>query len=151
MAETLNAGGICTRVVGERDRPLPAAAQRMREQHVGCLVVVDETAGGRRVAGILTDRDIVTSVMAKGVDPSTLRVEDVMSTDVVTAQESDAFAELLATMRCKGLRRLPVVDAQGVLVGLPTMDDLLEVLAEQLRMVVQAIESGQWREHHARR
>ncbi len=153
MTETLNAGEICTRivVVGERETPLPAAARRMRELHVGCLVVVDETGGGRRVAGMLTDRDIVTSVMAKGVDPSTLRVEDVMSTEVVTARESDAFAELLATMRRKGLRRLPVVDAQGVLVGLVTLDDLLEVLAEQLRMVVQAIESEQRRERHARR
>jgi CBS domain-containing protein len=115
----MNAGEIRTRiaVIGERDAPLPAAARRMREQHVDCLVVVDETGGGRRVAGILTDRDIVTSVMAQGVDPSTLRAEDVMSTGVVTARESDAFAELLATMRRRGLRRLPVVDAQGVLVG----------------------------------
>ena len=153
MAETLNAGEICSRivVVGERDTPLPAAARRMREQHVGCLVVVDDTGSGRRVAGMLTDRDIVTSVMAKAVDPTTLRVEDVMSTDVVTARETDAFTELLATMRHKGLRRLPVVDAQGVLVGLVTLDDLLGILAEQMRTVVQAIESEQRRERNARR
>lgn len=153
MAETLNAGEICSRivVVGERDTPLPAAAQRMREQHVGCLVVVDDTGSGRQVVGMLTDRDIVTSVMAKAVDPTTLRVEDVMSTDVVTARESDTFAELLATMRRQGLRRLPVVDAQGVLVGLVTLDDLLGILAEQMRTVVQAIESEQRRERNARR
>lgn len=153
MPETLNAGEICSRivVVAERDTPLPAAARRMREQHVGCLVVVDETGSGRRVVGMLTDRDIVTAVMAQALDPSALRVEDVMSADVVTAREADAFAELLAMMRRKGVRRLPVIDPQGVLVGLVTLDDLLEILAEQLRVVVQAIASEQRRERDARR
>jgi CBS domain-containing protein len=153
MSETLNAGEICNRivVVAERDTPLLAAAQRMREQHVGCLVVVDETGSGRLVVGMLTDRDIVTGVIAKAVDPAKLRVEDVMATDVVTAKESDAFAELLATMRRKGLRRLPVTDAKDALVGLVTLDDLLAVLAEQMRSVVQAIDSEQWRKRKVRR
>lgn len=152
MGEALNAGEICSRivVVGERDTPLTAAALRMREHHVGCLVVVDQSDSGRRVVGMLTDRDIVTSVVAKAVDPSTLRVEDVMSTGVVTARESDTMAELLATMRRGGLRRLPVVDARGVLVGLVTLDDLLAILAEQMRTVASAIESGQRRERNAR-
>jgi CBS domain-containing protein len=153
MAETLNAGEICNRivVVAERNTTVPAAAQRMREQHVGCLVVVEETGSGRRVVGMLTDRDIVTAVVAKAVDPAKLRVEDVMTTDVVTAQESDAFAAVLATMRRKGLRRLPVTDAKGSLVGLLTLDDLLEILAEQMRTVVLAIGSEQRRERNVRR
>jgi CBS domain-containing protein len=152
MAESLNAGEICNRIVvlAERDTPLADAAQRMREQHVGCLVVVDETGSGRRVVGILTDRDIVTAVVAKAVAPQTLRVEDVMTTDVVTVGEATPFAELLATMRRKGLRRLPVTDAKGALVGLVTLDDALEILAEQLRTVVSAIESEQRRERKAR-
>lgn len=153
MAETLNAGEICNRivVVAERETTVPEAAQRMREQHVGCLVVVEETASGRRVIGMLTDRDIVTGIIAKAVDPAKLRVEDVMTTDVVTARESDAFAELLATMRRKGLRRLPVTDAKGSLVGLVTLDDVLEILAEQMRTVVLAIGSEQRRERSVRR
>lgn len=153
MSETLNAGEICNRivVVAERETTVPEAAQRMREQHVGCLVVVEETASGRRVIGMLTDRDIVTGIIAKAVDPAKLRVEDVMTTDVVTARESDAFAELLATMRRKGLRRLPVTDAKGSLVGLVTLDDVLEILAEQMRTVVLAIGSEQRRERSVRR
>jgi CBS domain-containing protein len=152
MPEVLNAGEICNRVVvvAERDTPVLTAAQRMRDQHVGCLVVVDETGAGRLVVGMLTDRDIVTGIIAKAVDPATLRVEDVMSTDVVMARESDAFAELLATMRRKGLRRLPVADDRGVLLGLVTLDDLLEILAEHMRTVVLAIESEQRRERSSR-
>jgi CBS domain-containing protein len=152
MAETLNAGEICNRivVVAERDTRLAAAAERMREQHVGCLVVVDEVGADRLVVGMLTDRDIVTSVVAKAVDPALLRVEDMMSTDVVTVRESTPFAELLATMRRKGLRRLPVVDERQALVGLVTLDDVLEILAEQMRTLVQAIETEQRRERRVR-
>jgi CBS domain-containing protein len=152
MPETLNAGEICNRIVvlAERDTTLVAAAQRMREQHVGCLVVVDQTGSGRLVVGLLTDRDIVTGVIAKAVDPTILRVEDVMSRDVVTVPETAAFAELLAMMRRKGLRRLPVTDAQGALVGLVTLDDMLEILSEQMRTLVQAIETEQRRERSVR-
>jgi len=152
MNEPLNAGEICNRivVVAERDTPVLAAARRMREQHVGCLVVVDEAGFGRAVVGMLTDRDIVTAIVAQAVDPATLRVGDVMSAEVVTTRDTDSFAELLGIMRRKGLRRLPVVDGKGALLGLVTLDDLLGILAEQMRTVVQAIESEQRRERTAR-
>jgi type II secretory pathway predicted ATPase ExeA len=73
-------------VEAERDTPSLAAAQRMRDQHAGRLVVVGKTGSGRLVVGRLTDHDIVTGVIAKAVDAATLRVEDVMATDVVTAK-----------------------------------------------------------------
>lgn len=150
---SLSAGDICSRVVvvAERGTPLCAAARRMREQHVGCLVVVDARDAGRQVVGMLTDRDIVTAVVAEEMDPRTLRVEDVMTGEVVTVPETVPFADLLATMRRKGLRRLPVIDARGLLVGVVTLDDLLEVVAGQMRTIVQAIESGQRREREVRR
>lgn len=152
MAQSLSAGELCRRiVVGERETPLPVAAQRMREQHAGCLVVVEAFGSSRHVVGMLTARDIVACVMAQAVDPCTLRVEDVMTTDVVTARESDPFAELLATMCRQGIRRLPILDAQGVLVGLVTLDDLLEILAEQLRAVVQGIDHERRHERTVRR
>lgn len=74
MADTFAAGEICSRivVVAERDTPLFDAARRMREQHVGCLVVVDESSAGRIVVGMLTDRDSVTGVLAKAVDAAKL-------------------------------------------------------------------------------
>ena len=72
MAEQLNAGDICTRDVAfvYRSTPVDDAARLMREHHVGSVVVVDETDQGRVVVGMLTDRDIVTGIVAKDVDPA---------------------------------------------------------------------------------
>jgi len=152
MSERLNAGDLCNRIVtvAERDMSLVQAAQLMRDHHVGCLVVVDETGAGRLVVGMLTDRDIVTAVIAQEVDPNTLRVEDVMATDVATALEEDSLMELLGLMRRKGLRRIPVTTPGRALQGLVTLDDLLEIFAEQLRALVLAIEAEQLRERKTR-
>lgn len=152
MSPKLSAGDICNRSVSFAERALSVqeAAQLMRDHHVGCLVVVEESAAGRVVVGMLTDRDIVTAVVAKAVDPVTLRVEDVMSADVVTAREDASVAEMLRTMRRKGLRRLPVVDGRGVLQGLVTLDDLLSLLAGELAEMAQAIQTEQQRELETR-
>jgi CBS domain-containing protein len=99
---------------------------------------------------MLTDRDIVTAVIAQEVDPTTLRVEDVMTSDVVTALEQDSVMDLLGLMRRKGLRRIPITTPQRVLQGLVALDDLLEILAEQLRAIVLAIEAEQVRERRVR-
>jgi CBS domain-containing protein len=151
--ERTDAGQICSRIVTivQRDTPLVEAAQLMRSQHVGSLVVVDETSQGRLVCGILTDRDIVTAVVASEVDPATLTVEDVMTTDVVTALETDSVTDLVRTMRRRGVRRLPVTTAQRALVGLVALDDVLSLLAEQLRAMALAIETEQLQERRARR
>lgn len=152
MGEKLNAGDVSNRIVtiATRDMTLVSAAQLMRDHHVGCVVVVDETAAGRLVAGILTDRDIVTEVVAQEVDPATLRVEDVMTVDVVTALEQDSVMDLLGIMRRKGLRRIPITTPERALLGLITLDDLLGILAEQLRTMVLAIEAEQIRERRTR-
>jgi len=153
MGERLDAGAICTRLVtfAERTMPVNEAAQLMRSHHVGCLVVADDRPDGRVPVGILTDRDIVTAVVAKDVDPRTLRVEDVMSAELVTVAEDASVIDLLRTMRAKGLRRLPVVDAKGLLAGLVTLDDLLGIIAEELRATVATIEAEQARESRLRR
>jgi len=152
MNEPLNAGDICTRIVtvAQPQASLVDAAQLMRHDHVGCLVVVRETAEGRQVVGILTDRDIVTTVVAQGLDPARLRVEDVMVAPALTVLEGESFIDLLRTMRRLGLRRLPVTSAAGMLVGLVTLDDALEILSEQLQTLVRAITAEQRREREQR-
>lgn len=152
MHDTLNAADICNRTVtiAERGMPLTEAAQLMRERHVGCLVVVDDTAAGRTVVGMLTDRDIVTAVVAKSLDPARWLVEDVMTTDVVTALEVDSIKDMLSAMRRKGMRRLPVVTPQGLLIGLVTLDDLLPIMAEQLHDMAAAIEAEHLHERKLR-
>ena len=152
MAERLTVGEACTRsvTIAFGATPLNGAARLMRENHVGSLVVVDETAGKRIVVGMLTDRDIVTSVLASDLDCSTLTVEDVMSTDVVTVREDDSLIDVMQIMRRKGVRRVPVVDAEGELIGLVTLDDLLEILAQELGLLVSAIETEAQRERRLR-
>jgi len=152
MDERLSAGEICTRsvTIAFRSTPLNGAARLMRENHVGCLVVVDEVDGLRIVSGLLTDRDIVTAVLASDLDPGKLRVEDVMSTDLVSARESDSLIDLVRTMRRKSVRRIPVVGGQGELVGLVTLDDVLDILSEELVLLVGAIASQRKREGQRR-
>lgn len=151
--ERTDAGQICSRIVTVvgRETPLVQAAQLMRSEHVGCVVVVDQARTGRHVCGILTDRDIVTAVVAAEVDPATLTVEDVMTADVVTALEADSVTDLVRAMRRRGVRRLPIVTPQRVLVGLVTLDDVLSLLAEQLRAMSLAVEAEQLQERRARR
>lgn len=153
MGERLTVGEIGTRsvTIAFRSTPLNGAARLMRENHVGSLVVVEETGGLRVVVGILTDRDIVTAVVAADLEPATLRTEDVMSTDLITAREDDSLIDLVRSMRRKGVRRVPVVGAQGELVGLATLDDVLDVLSQELSQLVGAIASEGKRERQMRR
>lgn len=150
--QPLTAGELCTRntVIAYRKTGINEAARLMREQHVGSLIVVDETVAGRVTAGVLTDRDIVTAVVARDMNPSALTVGDVMTTDLVVAREEDSVLDVLASMRHKGVRRLPVTDARGVLIGVIALDDLLGVVSEQLHAVVAAIETEQQRESRRR-
>jgi len=153
MGQRLTISEICKRNVSVafKATTLPGAARLMRENHVGCLVVVDEVEGKRIVVGLLTDRDIVTAVVASDLNPATLRVEDVMATDLVTAREDDSLIDLMQTMRRKGVRRIPVVGTQDELLGVVTLDDVLDVLAQELGLLVAAIDSEGKRERQLRK
>lgn len=152
MSERLTAGEICTRevVIAYRHTDLVSAARLMREHHVGALVVVDEAQGVRSVAGMLTDRDIVVSVVAPELAPDSLTVGEVMTAKPVTATEDASLIDVLRSMRAHGVRRIPVVAAQQALVGLLALDDLLEVLAQQLDMLAATIGRGMQRERAQR-
>lgn len=152
MGERLTTGEICTRevTIAFRRTTINGAARLMRENHVGCLVVVDEVGGLRTVVGMLTDRDIVTAVVAADLVPATLCVEDVMSIDLIVAREDDSLIDLVRSMRRKGVRRVPVVGAQNELIGLATLDDVLDILSEELSLLVAAIGSEGKRERQLR-
>lgn len=138
----MRTGEVCNRkvVAASRETPLAEASRLMRENHVGSLVV---TEGEARVpVGIVTDRDIVVEVVAAGLDHNTLTVGEIMGPSVATASEDDDTLDTLEVMRARGVRRVPVVDAAGRLVGLVSIDDLLEALAKELSNIVLAIRSG---------
>jgi CBS domain-containing protein len=149
----MDIGEICNREVevAGRNMLLSDAARRMREEHVGSLVVVEAGARGRVPIGILTDRDMVVQVLAENLDYAKLTVGDIMGGDLVMASEDDAVLDTLQVMRRRGIRRLPVVDATGDLVGIVTLDDLLEIVAFELDELVNAISNETKRESLKRR
>ena len=150
----MKVGEICkSKVVTiEGGEELTAAAQRMREKHVGYLVVVEPIGGdrsdperrlGERPIGVLTDRDLVVTVMARGADPTTLKVEDVMTRRPVTVHEEDMLSAAVTKMRGIGVRRLPVVSGKGALVGILALDDVLDCIAGELQNIVASIQQEQ--------
>ncbi|MDB5952408.1 MAG: histidine kinase [Massilia sp.] len=130
----MHVGQICTTetIFCERDETIQGAALLMRRNHVGDVVVIDQPNGERVPVGILTDRDIVVSVIALGLDPASLLVGDVMSDDLLTCSEADDVYETIERMRLRAIRRVPVVNAAGGLTGIVSVDDLLEFLAEEM-------------------
>ena len=143
---------ICNRevVIADKHMTIVMAAQLMREHHVGSLVVVDEKAGDQKPLGIVTDRDLVIEVLAKNAPMEELVVGDVMGPELLTARESDGIWETIMRMRAMGVRRLPVVDPQGVLAGIISMDDLLQFLAGELADLVKLVRREQKREEVTR-
>ncbi|MBI3043821.1 MAG: CBS domain-containing protein [Betaproteobacteria bacterium] len=147
-------GQVCSRevVFATRETTVAAAAKRMRQHHVGSLVVVEDMDGGKRVPiGLVTDRDIMMEITAMGLDPAVITVGDIMDPEVVTARESEGVLETMEIMRYKGVRRLPIVGADGQLVGIVTIDDLLEILAEELGELTKIVAREQSREASTRK
>jgi len=149
----MNAGELCNRevVVAYRNMPLVEAARLMREHHVGSLVVVVDRLSERVPVGILTDRDIVVAVVAKSLDARALTVGDVMVPELLTVRDKDGIQDALRLMREKGVRRVPVLTHSGALAGILTIDDLLELMAEQLGDFARTISRERARESRARR
>lgn len=144
----MKVGDICTRsvVTAKSDENLEEAAARMRERHVGSLVVVD-AAEPLRPIGMITDRDIVVKVVSGGVAPATVTVGEVVGGRALLLAREDADAlEALRTLRRNGIRRLPVTDARGQLVGLVALDDFIEAESAALADMVEALERGRARE-----
>lgn len=145
-------GEICSRdvVYVTKDTGLPQAAELMRKYHVGALVVVEESGGKRYPVGILTDRDIAVCVVAADVEPRSLDVGDVVGPELFLAQEHDGVWETLQRMRQHGVRRLPVVRPDQSLLGIVTLDDLLELVAGELADMVKIIRQESAREERLR-
>jgi CBS domain-containing protein len=152
MQQRMTAGELCTRVVATAVASLAVneAARVMRENHVGDLVIVEPDERGPMPVGILTDRDIVMAVVARDVDPATVRVADMMSSDLVCVAETDSVLDALAQMRRKSVRRVPVTGPHGVLVGIVALDDVLEAVADELQSLVSVIAGEPRREKAAR-
>ena len=141
-----NVGQICKRsvVTIRMSEDLSAAAKSMREKHIGYLIVGEPQPDGTvKPVGVLTDRDIVIAVVAREVDPRTLTVGDVMTRKPTVVAEDVGIETALQDMRRIGVRRLPVVGMRGQLIGVLSLDDVLESVAEDLANIAGSIRNEQ--------
>ncbi len=147
-------GQVCNPYVVtiETGRDVFEAARLMREHHVGDLIVVEEEeAEAKRPVGIITDRDIVVGLVAKDIrDLEKLFVEEVITQDLVTVEETDTVADAVDVMKEHGIRRLPVSDGDDKLVGILTMDDVLALISQEIGGMVEAVQNQMGRERTLR-
>jgi CBS domain-containing protein len=130
----MDVGLMCVREVDTVPPTAAAveAARRMRERGVGTLVVVNEQ---QQPMGLVSDRDLTMRVMAAGRNPLQTRVSDVMTPMPTTVLESSSIESALAQMRGGRMRRLPVVNGSGALVGMVALDDILALLAKEFSLI----------------
>ena len=133
------------------DITIAAAARAMRQNHVGDLIVIDDADEEREPIGMITDRDIVLEVIALGRDPNTVKVREVMTPHVVIASADEDATTAMERMRSHGVRRLPMVDEGGFVMGIVALDDLLRLHAEQAAALAQVVSNAQVRESRGRR
>jgi CBS domain-containing protein len=96
------------------------AAQIMREHDIGDVIVLEDD----RLFGILTDRDIVVRALAEGADLHTTSVAESCSRDLTTIEATAGVGQAVLLMREKAIRRLPVVDENGFVLGIVSIGDL---------------------------
>ncbi|MEQ1601145.1 MAG: CBS domain-containing protein [Methylophilaceae bacterium] len=149
----MSIGKFCHRqvITAQRDDSVLEAAKLMRQHHVGDVLVVEAHNGRNIPVGIVTDRDLVVEIMAPELAPETITVGDIMVEEIAVIEQSVGVFEAIQNMRIKGIRRLPVVDKSGGLVGIITFDDLLALLAEELGTLVKAVAREQQKEVNSRR
>jgi CBS domain-containing protein len=148
----MRVGEFCNRevVVIEEERSVTDAAVVMREYHVGDVVIVREELGKQVPVGILTDRDIALVIVANGTDPDSVIVGDAMTFDLTTVTEDDDLMHVIEVMREQGIRRVPVTDTGGGLVGILTVDDLIDMLSEVLIDLAHLVDRQRRRETKTR-
>lgn len=141
---------VCSRQVACIDKmsKVTEAARVMREAHVGDVIVCEGKE--RRPVGILTDRDIVVGLVAMGIPPDAVRVDDVMTPALVTVTEEHGIYETIQLMERYGVSRLPVVTAQGVLCGIVSSVDLLDLLSREIGSLSRLSERQKLREKEVR-
>jgi CBS domain-containing protein len=121
---------------GRADESVREAARRMEARGVGCLVIVDDA---RRPIGMVTDRDIALRVLRRRLDPETTPLADVMQTEVSAVTAEAPVERAIGRMHTDGVRRVPVVDADGRLVGLFAADDAIQLVASELAAFAEAV------------
>ncbi len=146
-------GTICNRevITVQRDATVLHASVLMRQYHVGDVVVIENRKNKTVPIGIVTDRDIVVELVATELDCKVITVGDIIITKLIVVKDSAGVFEAIQLMANKGVRRLPVVDDDGGLVGIITLDDLLLLLSKELAALNKLVTREQKNEATKRR
>jgi CBS domain-containing protein len=144
----MNVERICSRsiVTVPRGANLGEAAALMKRHHVGALLVTEDGPEVSRGVGIVTDRDLVLYALAEGIGPTDACVEDVMTQALATVPRDASLFETAEAMRASGVRRLAVSDAGGTLLGIVSMDDIVEAVAAEFASIAQTLRVERERE-----
>ena len=133
-------GGYCNRevITAEPDISVLEAAKLMRSNHVGCLVIVNDE---KQPVGIVTDRDIVMEVIAEELPLDSISIKDFMATPPAVVREDGDIHNALLIIEKHGVRRIPVVNKNNVLIGIIALDDILKEITRMLESVISSYHS----------
>lgn len=128
----MSIGSLCKAFVTTIDEEvsLAEASKRMQENHVGSLVVVKTFDGKLIPCGIITDRDLALALGSTPA-PQHLQVKQLMMAHPIVASASDGIFDTICKMRDHGVKRMPVVNDAGALIGIISADDLMSLLAQE--------------------
>jgi CBS domain-containing protein len=141
-------GELCNRtvVVARPEEPVATVAELMRQHHVGSVVIVEGPPDARKPLGIVTDRDIVLEVVARGLDPKRVPASEIMASRLKMASEDESVEDVLHKLAAHGVHRVPIVDEHGVLQAIFAADDFLEWAQEQLADLARVFQRSLQRE-----
>jgi CBS domain-containing protein len=133
-------GKVCTKrvVTASPDMTVTQAAQLMLAKNVGTVVV----ANSMKPVGLLTDRDIAVDVVGKGKDPATTRLSEVMRKALTVIREEAGILDAAKLFGKTGVRRLPVVNKAGKMVGIIALDDLIMLLGDEMAHMASGMARG---------
>jgi CBS domain-containing protein len=119
------------------EAPVAEAARLMQAKNVGCVVV----ANNHKPVGILTDRDIVLRLVNRDWSPTKTPVREIMTENVLTLRHDMQLDEALDRVKGRSIRRFPVVDEEGAVVGFFSMDDIVHQVGREMNAVASILEN----------
>ncbi len=125
-------------VTASPDTKVIEVAGMMNNSNVGCVVITENQCP----VGIVTDRDLVTRVMATGRDPKKTAISEVMTRDPVVVEDGTGLFEAMQFIREEGVRRLPIVDSDGNLAGIITTDDIIRLIGQEMQFIGDVIKEA---------
>jgi len=137
----MTAGELCTRevVIAHRDEPLSTIARLMCDRQVGTVIVVQDEGARRTPVGVVTDRDVLRAQMTQSADLNCLSVGEALTPDPLLFREDADISTVIERLTARRVRRAPVVDGTGSLVGVISVDDVIPYLAEELSRIARIV------------